>query len=73
MIPMLFTAMFKVNSLASSMEGRGFGVDSKRTLLHPNRMTLTDALIAVSAVALSAIVFLISAQVGVDLFSALPQ
>ncbi|MCJ7607044.1 MAG: energy-coupling factor transporter transmembrane protein EcfT [Thermoplasmata archaeon] len=73
MVPMLFTAMFKVNSLASSMEGRGFGADSKRTLLHQNRMTLADALIAVSAVALSAIVFLISTQVTVDLFSALPQ
>lgn len=73
MVPMLFTAMFKVNSLASSMTGRGFGVDSKRTLLRPNRMTPADVLISFSAIALSATVFVISTHASVDLFSALPK
>ena len=42
-LPMFFTAMFKVNSLAASMTGRGFGAHPKRTLLQPSRVTTWDA------------------------------
>ncbi|MGD9962566.1 MAG: energy-coupling factor transporter transmembrane protein EcfT [Thermoplasmata archaeon] len=48
--PMLMTAMSKVNSLAASMSGRGFGVYEKRTQLKPLRMTAFDiAFVAFSA------------------------
>jgi len=40
--PMLVLAVSKVNSLASSMTGRGFGAYPKRTMLEPNRMSLWD-------------------------------
>lgn len=42
-LPMFFSAMFKVNSLAASMTGRGFGAHNDRTLLKPVRMTPWDA------------------------------
>lgn len=49
-MPMLMTAMSKVNSLAASMEGRGFGMYEKRTQLKPLKMTAFDlAFIAFSA------------------------
>ncbi len=73
LVPMLFTAMFKVNALASSMTGRGFGADTKRTLLHPNRMTGADIAASASAVALSALAFAMSTQLSVELFSVLPK
>jgi energy-coupling factor transport system permease protein len=41
--PMLVLAISKVNSLASSMTGRGFGAHPKRTMLEPNAMTAWDA------------------------------
>jgi energy-coupling factor transport system permease protein len=48
--PMLVLAVSKVNSLASSMTGRGFGAYPKRTMLEPNRMGAWDiATIAAAA------------------------
>lgn len=44
-LPLLFSALSKVNTLASSMEGRGFGVYKKKTFLHPVRFTLWDAVL----------------------------
>lgn len=54
-IPMFFVAMFKVNSLAASMTGRGFGLYRDRTMLHPVRMTLWDtaAVVATTAMAIA--------------------
>jgi energy-coupling factor transport system permease protein len=42
-LPMFFSAMFKVNALAASMTGRGFGSHPERTLLHPSRPSIADA------------------------------
>lgn len=50
--PMLVLAVSKVNSLASSMTGRGFGVYPKRTMLEPNRMSIWDVTSVLAAVAL---------------------
>ncbi|MFO8109435.1 MAG: energy-coupling factor transporter transmembrane component T [Thermoplasmata archaeon] len=41
-MPLLFSAMSKVNTLSSSMEGRGFGMYRKKTFLHPVRFTFWD-------------------------------
>ncbi len=41
-IPMLMTAMSKVNAVAASMSGRGFGMHATRTQLKPVRMTASD-------------------------------
>lgn len=45
--PLLYSAMSKVNTLASSMEGRGFGMYKKKTFLHPIRFTSWDAVLTV--------------------------
>lgn len=51
-MPMLMTAMSKVNSVAASMAGRGFGMYRTRTQLTPLKMTVYDiAFLAVSALA----------------------
>ncbi|MFW6141838.1 MAG: energy-coupling factor transporter transmembrane component T family protein [Candidatus Saliniplasma sp.] len=44
-LPLLFSALSKVNTLASSMEGRGFGAYKKKTFLHPVKFTLWDAVL----------------------------
>lgn len=41
-IPLLFSSLSKVNNLASSMEGRGFGHYKKKTFLHPIKFTKKD-------------------------------
>ena len=41
-MPMLMTAMSKVNSVAASMSGRGFGMYATRTQLKPTKMTAAD-------------------------------
>lgn len=41
-MPMLMTAMSKVNSVAASMTGRGFGMHKTRTQLRPLRLTVWD-------------------------------
>lgn len=50
--PMLVLAVSKINSLASSMTGRGFGAFPKRTMLEPNKMTAWDFAAILAAVAL---------------------
>lgn len=57
MTPMLFLAMSKVNQLASSMTGRGFGAYPTRTLLRPMRPSAKDATFVVAGVLLACAVF----------------
>ncbi len=53
-MPMLMTAMSRVNSVAASMSGRGFGMYATRTQLKPTQMTAHDiAFLAASAAALA--------------------
>ena len=52
-LPMFFLAMHKVNSLAASMTGRGFGASNKRTQLHPWNLSLWDIAVMASAVAMA--------------------
>ncbi len=52
-MPLLYSAMSKVNTLASSMEGRGFGMYKKKTFLHPIKFTFWDVLLVVSLFILS--------------------
>jgi len=59
-VPMLMTAMSKVNSLAASMTGRGFGIDRKRTLLNPMPMTGPDYALSFATIILVAITILVS-------------
>ncbi len=47
-MPLLFSAMSKVNTLASSMEGRGFGMYRKKTFLHPIKFTFWDLTLVIS-------------------------
>jgi len=54
--PMLILAVSKVNALASSMTGRGFGAYPKRTMLKPYAMTVRDFLFVLGAVGLVALV-----------------
>ncbi|HUV62023.1 MAG TPA: energy-coupling factor transporter transmembrane component T [Thermoplasmata archaeon] len=58
-LPMFFLAMFKVNSLAASMTGRGFGASKERTLLHPKRLTRWDLALMLSTVGMVVVVLLI--------------
>ncbi len=46
-LPLLFSAMSKVNTLASSMEGRGFGAYKRKTFLYPVRFTLWDTVLTI--------------------------
>ena len=54
--PMLVLAISKVNALASSMTGRGFGAFPKRTMLAPNVMGARDAAFVLGALVLAIIV-----------------
>lgn len=65
--PMLLSAMSKVNSLAASMTGRGFGAYRTRTLLNPRRMTALDVSIILGAIALAAIVILVDQNADLHL------
>jgi energy-coupling factor transport system permease protein len=62
--PMLVLAISKVNSLASSMTGRGFGAYPKRTMLEPNAMTAWDAASVLAAVALIVMVIISDRSLG---------
>jgi len=62
MTPMLFLAMSKVNQLASSMTGRGFGAHPTRTLLRPMKPSLKDAAVVFAGI-LAASAVLISERV----------
>ncbi len=46
-MPLLYSAMSTVNTLASSMEGRGFGMYKKKAFLHPVEFTIWDAILTV--------------------------
>lgn len=53
-MPMLMTAMSRVNSVAASMSGRGFGMFATRTQLKPTMLTAHDiAFLSASAAALT--------------------
>ena len=62
--PMLILAVSKVNSLASSMTGRGFGAYPRRTMLEPHAMTARDVALMLAAVALAALVVLSDRNLG---------
>lgn len=59
-IPMLMTAMSRVNSIAASMTGRGFGRSETRTLLKPVRMTAWDFAFLLASSALVVVAYLAS-------------
>ncbi len=59
-MPLLVSAMAKVNTLAASMTGRGFGIYKQRTLLEPNRMSRLDAVLVGGAVLLAVVFYLAS-------------
>lgn len=56
-LPMLFSALSKVNTLASSMEGRGFGAHKKKTFLHPVKFTICDLTLTVSIITFSFVLY----------------
>lgn len=58
-LPMFFLAMYKVNSLAASMTGRGFGASSKRTLLHPKSLSTWDAAMSVATLSMAILLFFV--------------
>ncbi len=59
-MPLLFSAMSKVNTLASSMEGRGFGMYRNKTFLRPVRFTLWDLALTLSLLIFSFEVYYLS-------------
>lgn len=56
-LPMFFAAMFKVNSLAASMTGRGFGLHKDRTMLNPCKMTRWDAAAVITTAVMAIALF----------------
>ncbi len=54
--PMLVLAVSKVNALASSMTGRGFGAFPKRTMLEPNKMSWWDVVTVLATAVLVVVV-----------------
>lgn len=58
MTPMLFLAMSKVNHLASSMTGRGFGAHPTRTLLRPMNPTAKDAAVMSAGIVVACALFI---------------
>ncbi|MBN1677586.1 MAG: energy-coupling factor transporter transmembrane protein EcfT [Candidatus Thermoplasmatota archaeon] len=58
MTPLLFLAMSKVNHLASSMTGRGFGAYPTRTLLRPMRPAVKDAAVAFVGIVAACAIFI---------------
>ncbi|MGB2582091.1 MAG: hypothetical protein WBD03_06445, partial [Thermoplasmata archaeon] len=66
-LPMFFSAMFKVNSLAASMAGRGFGNHPDRTLLHPRKPSLFDGAAVLAMVALATMIFQLDRYLSIDL------
>jgi len=67
MFPMLFSAVSRVNSLVSSMEGRGFGAHKDRTLLHPNPPSISDAIFIAICILLATMIFLIDQEMILEL------
>jgi len=63
-MPMLFSALSKVNTLASSMEGRGFGAHKKKTFLHPVKFTLCDISLTIMIIVFSVVIFLLNRSFG---------
>lgn len=59
-IPMFMTAMSRVNSIAASMTGRGFGMSSTRTLLKPIGMTHWDIAFLMASSALVLVAYVVS-------------
>lgn len=59
-IPMLMTAMARVNSIAASMTGRGFGMSRTRTLLKPVHFTRWDLAFVIASSSLTVVAYLVS-------------
>jgi energy-coupling factor transport system permease protein len=66
-LPMFFSAMFKVNSLAASMTGRGFGGHADRTLLRPRRPTPSDGFAVLATAVLAAVIFQLDRYLSANL------
>ncbi|UCE90773.1 MAG: energy-coupling factor transporter transmembrane protein EcfT [Methanobacteriota archaeon] len=64
-VPMFFVAMFKVDSLAASMTGRGFGLHKDRTDLHPVKTSPWDIAAVVATIAVAIVLFQIDRCVEV--------
>lgn len=65
--PMLMTAMSKVNSVAASMTGRGFGMHRTRTQLHPIPMTAWDILFLLASTTFVAVAVIVTRCPGLRL------
>jgi len=59
-MPMLMTAMSRVNSITASMTGRGFGMHKTRTQLRPIRMTAWDVAFLASSAVFVGVTFLVT-------------
>jgi energy-coupling factor transport system permease protein len=57
--PLLVSGLAKVDALAISMEGRGFGIYKRRTFLKPIELKSGDVIICVFALTFTAIVLTI--------------
>lgn len=66
-LPMLYVALSKVNTLASSMVGRGFGAFHTRTLLRGRNMTGWDWAIVAAVTLLAITVFVLNTQMPLKL------
>jgi energy-coupling factor transport system permease protein len=69
--PLLFIAMSKVNHLAASMTGRGFGAYKDRTLLHPRMITGWDSAVIAAGVLVAIMLFMLDRSCPLDVFSLL--
>lgn len=59
MTPMLFLAMSRVNHLAASMTGRGFGAYPTRTLLKPMKPSAKDLAVAAAGILAACAIFVV--------------
>ncbi len=59
-VPMVVSALSRVDSLTISMEARGFGYRKNRTYLHRSRFQIRDVIIVLTAIFLSLGVFLLN-------------
>lgn len=62
-MPMLYSALSRVNTLAASMEGRGFSANPRKTFLHPVQMTRHDIALGIIAVIFAVEVYVSSALI----------
>jgi energy-coupling factor transport system permease protein len=66
-VPMLMTAMSRVNSVAASMSGRGFGMYPTRTQLKPIRMSAFDYVFVAASATAVVLAFFVTRCPGLQL------